>query len=129
VERGRAQVRALVVLSGEIKATKPDPRTFAAVLDALAVRPERTVFADNRPANIDGAFGAKHADSALHHRAGDSRRGLEPFAIVRDTVGDAMDLMLELHSNHLPLVDKWVRAAVRGTGIRNGAVSRPIRAW
>ncbi len=44
-----------VVLSGEIKALKPDPRAFTAVLDALAVRPDRTVFVDNNPANIDGA--------------------------------------------------------------------------
>ena len=46
-----------VVLSGEIKVGKPDPRAFGAVLDALAVRPEGTVFVDDSPANIDGASG------------------------------------------------------------------------
>jgi HAD superfamily hydrolase (TIGR01509 family) len=44
-----------VVRSREIKALKPDPRAFTRVLDALAVRPDRTVFVDNNPANIDGA--------------------------------------------------------------------------
>ena len=43
------------MLSGEIKALKPDPRAFRAVLDALADRPDRTVFVDKSPANIDGA--------------------------------------------------------------------------
>ena len=40
---------------GSIKALKPDPRAFTAVLDALAVRPDRTVFVDKSPANIYGA--------------------------------------------------------------------------
>ena len=44
-----------VVLSGEIKVGKPDPRAFAAVLNVLSVRPENTVFVDDRPANLDGA--------------------------------------------------------------------------
>ena len=43
-----------IVLSAEIKAAKPDPRAFTAVLDTLAVRPDRT-FVDNNPANIDAA--------------------------------------------------------------------------
>jgi FMN phosphatase YigB (HAD superfamily) len=44
-----------VVLSGEIKAAKPDPRAFTAVLNALAVPPERAIFVDNSPDNIEGA--------------------------------------------------------------------------
>ena len=44
------------VLSGEIKAAKPGPQVFTAVLDALAVCPRSTIFVDNSPANIDGVM-------------------------------------------------------------------------
>jgi glucose-1-phosphatase len=44
-----------IVLSGESKVLKPDPQAFTAVLDALAVNPEGTVFVDDEPANIEGA--------------------------------------------------------------------------
>jgi HAD superfamily hydrolase (TIGR01509 family) len=44
-----------VVLSGETRVGKPDPRAFRAALDALSVSAEVTVFVDDQPRNVDAA--------------------------------------------------------------------------
>lgn len=43
------------VFSNEIGVRKPDPRTFAALSEALDVPPDATVFIDDAPANVDAA--------------------------------------------------------------------------
>ncbi|MBT8408998.1 MAG: HAD family phosphatase [Alphaproteobacteria bacterium] len=42
-------------ISGHLQITKPDPRIYQAVESQSAVPPERLLFADDRPANIDAA--------------------------------------------------------------------------
>ena len=41
------------------------PTAFTAVLNALAIRPDTTIFVDDSPANIDGGDGTRHAESSL----------------------------------------------------------------
>ena len=38
-----------------LRAVKPEPAAYRAVLDALDARPEDVVFFDDRPANVAGA--------------------------------------------------------------------------
>ncbi len=48
-----------VVVTGELPAGKPDPRTFTAILDALGVEPSETVFVGDHPrADVEGASAA-----------------------------------------------------------------------
>jgi 2-haloacid dehalogenase len=44
-----------IVVSGEVKAIKPDPRIFHALLDEYAIDPRRVVFIDDVPANAHAA--------------------------------------------------------------------------
>jgi putative hydrolase of the HAD superfamily len=45
-----------VVVTGELPAGKPDPRAFAAILEALEVAPEQAVFVGDHPiADVQGA--------------------------------------------------------------------------
>jgi 2-haloacid dehalogenase len=44
-----------IVVSGEVKAIKPDPRIFHALLDEYAIDPRRAVFIDDVPANAQAA--------------------------------------------------------------------------
>jgi putative hydrolase of the HAD superfamily len=45
-----------IVVTGELPAGKPDPRTFATICDALGVDPEEVVFVGDHPkADIEGA--------------------------------------------------------------------------
>ncbi|MHB9288222.1 HAD family hydrolase [Halobacteriales archaeon Cl-PHB] len=48
-----------VVVTGELPAGKPDPRTFAAICDALGVDPREVVFVGDHPrADVEGAAAA-----------------------------------------------------------------------
>ena len=47
-----------VVISTEVGAIKPDPRMYAAALDALDARAEDCLFIDDRPCNVEGALAA-----------------------------------------------------------------------
>jgi 2-haloacid dehalogenase len=44
-----------VVVSGEVKAIKPNPEIFRALLSAYAIDPHRAVFIDDSPANANAA--------------------------------------------------------------------------
>jgi 2-haloacid dehalogenase len=44
-----------IVISGELKLIKPDPRIFRHLLDAHGLRPEHTLFIDDAPHNVAGA--------------------------------------------------------------------------
>ncbi len=57
----------VVIISANIGVMKPDPTAYSAILDALAVAPDQSVFVDDMPANIEGAeaFGMH----AIHYRA------------------------------------------------------------
>jgi 2-haloacid dehalogenase len=44
-----------VVVSGEVKAIKPDPEIFRVLLDIYAIHPRRAVFIDDVPANAAAA--------------------------------------------------------------------------
>jgi 2-haloacid dehalogenase len=44
-----------VVVSGEVKALKPQPEIYRALLDRYAINPQRAVFIDDVQANADGA--------------------------------------------------------------------------
>jgi putative hydrolase of the HAD superfamily len=43
------------VISAEIGVMKPDPAAYHAILEALEVPPERALFVDDSPANVEGA--------------------------------------------------------------------------
>ena len=45
-----------VVLSGDVGATKPDPRIYRALLDRGDLQPESTVFIDDSPPNVASAI-------------------------------------------------------------------------
>jgi 2-haloacid dehalogenase len=47
-----------IVVSGEERVAKPDPRIFALLLDRYGLVPARTVFVDDKPANADAARAA-----------------------------------------------------------------------
>ncbi len=68
-----------VVVTGELPAGKPDPRAFAAILDALDVGPEQAVFVGDHPiADIRGAAEAGlYAIQVLHE---DDDRERSPHA-------------------------------------------------
>jgi 2-haloacid dehalogenase len=44
-----------IVVSGEVKAIKPDPRIFRALIDTYAIDPHCAVFIDDVPANVEAA--------------------------------------------------------------------------
>jgi 2-haloacid dehalogenase len=44
-----------IVVSGQVRLTKPDPAIFQILVDDHAVDPGRTVFIDDMPANVDAA--------------------------------------------------------------------------
>jgi len=44
-----------IVISGEIRVAKPDPRAFRHLLDAFQLDPATTVFIDDSPANVEAA--------------------------------------------------------------------------
>lgn len=44
-----------VVVSGDIKIAKPDPRIFMHTLEVLGVSPEEAVFIDDNPKNVEAA--------------------------------------------------------------------------
>ena len=47
-----------VVISTEVGAVKPDPRMYAAILDALGAEAGDCLFADDKPENLEGAVAA-----------------------------------------------------------------------
>jgi len=44
-----------VLISGDVGVTKPDPRIFDELCDRFGLAPARTVFVDDRVANVEGA--------------------------------------------------------------------------
>ena len=46
------------VISTHVGATKPDPRMYAAALEAMKARPEDCLFVDDRTCNLEGAVAA-----------------------------------------------------------------------
>lgn len=44
-----------IVISGEVKVIKPDPRIFQHLLATHGLKPEHTVFIDDAPYNVAGA--------------------------------------------------------------------------
>ena len=75
---GRFEVLRLlddVVVSGEVKVAKPDPRAFAIAAERIGLPYERLVFADDNPPNVDAAA-ALGMDAVLFTGADDLRRHL-----------------------------------------------------
>ena len=46
------------VISTEVGAIKPDPKMYAAILEALGAEPSDCLFADDKPENLEGALAA-----------------------------------------------------------------------
>ena len=46
------------VISTEVGAIKPDPKMYAAILEALGAEPGDCLFADDKPENLEGAVAA-----------------------------------------------------------------------
>src|SRR5260221_5511700 len=44
-----------IVITAKIGVLKPDPAAYHAILQALGVRPEESIFVDDNVANVDGA--------------------------------------------------------------------------
>jgi 2-haloacid dehalogenase len=44
-----------IVVSGDVRLAKPDPRIFRHLLDTFELDPARTVFIDDAPANVETA--------------------------------------------------------------------------
>jgi 2-haloacid dehalogenase len=66
-----------VVVSGEERLVKPDPRLFRRLLDRFGLAPEATVFVDDSPANVTAA-----------RRLGmDAVRFTDPEGLRRDLIG------------------------------------------
>lgn len=55
---GILQMFDAAVISTQVGATKPDPRMYAAILDALKAAPGDCLFVDDRPGNLAGAVRA-----------------------------------------------------------------------
>ena len=81
------------VISTQIGATKPDPRMYAAIADALDAAPEDCLFVDDRAANVEGAVAAGMCAVQMAHPAfppdalwdGPVARGFEPLdALLRE---------------------------------------------
>lgn len=69
-----------IVVSGEVKLAKPDPRIFALTIERCRLDPARTVFIDDSPRNVEAAAEAG-LDAILftdtgHLRQDLARRGL-----------------------------------------------------
>lgn len=47
-----------IVISGEVKMVKPDPRIFAHVLEKFGLEPDETIFVDDNAANVRAAEAA-----------------------------------------------------------------------
>lgn len=69
-----------LAFSCHLRATKPDPASYLAVLDRLGASPQEVVFLDDRPENVAGATGlgmrAVHFTSPADARAGLARCGI-----------------------------------------------------
>jgi 2-haloacid dehalogenase len=69
-----------VLLSGEVGVAKPDPEIFDELCRRFGVRPETTIFIDDKAANVDAAralgFAAHHFKDAAGLRAELVRLGL-----------------------------------------------------
>jgi 2-haloacid dehalogenase len=69
-----------VLLSGEVGMAKPDPEIFHELCRRFGLRPESTLFIDDRAANVDAArrlgFTAHHFQGAPGLRAELVRLGL-----------------------------------------------------
>ncbi len=59
-----------IVVSGEEKLIKPDPRLYHLLLDRYGLEASRTVFTDDSPANIEGA---RALGFLVHHFTGPER--------------------------------------------------------
>ena len=53
-----------IVVSGEVKLAKPDPRIFALTIERCRLEPARTVFIDDSPRNVEA--GSNAGLHALH---------------------------------------------------------------
>jgi len=70
-----------VLLSGEERLLKPDPRFYRLLLDRHRIDPEEAVFVDDRPHNVDAA-GALGMTGLLFRGAGDLRRELGALGLL-----------------------------------------------
>ncbi len=82
-------------ISGDVKVRKPDPAIFRALLLETGIEPQRTIFVDDRPSNLDTAkligmetihFGpADSATPAPHRTAGDFYELRNVISGIRNT--------------------------------------------
>lgn len=70
-----------IVVSGQEKVAKPDPRIFAVLLERYAIDPRRTLFVDDAPANVDAARQVG-LEATLFVGAPELRRELTSLALL-----------------------------------------------
>lgn len=70
-----------IVLSGELGVAKPDPLIYTTLLDRNGIEPQRAVFIDDSPHNVEGALAV--GMSAVHFVGPDATRtALEELGLV-----------------------------------------------
>ncbi|HEY1725517.1 MAG TPA: HAD family phosphatase [Steroidobacteraceae bacterium] len=65
-----------IIISGEVRMSKPEPELFAHLLERFALQPQESVFIDDLPVNIEAA-GAAGLHTVLFHDAAQCARDLE----------------------------------------------------
>jgi 2-haloacid dehalogenase len=80
-----------VIISGDLRVTKPDPRIYRELLERVRLRPEATVFIDDSIANVEAA--RRLGVIGLHFsEAGALRRDLAELGLpLRPTTARAND--------------------------------------
>jgi 2-haloacid dehalogenase len=76
-----------ILISGEIKAAKPDPVVFRTLLDRFGLEPGRTVFLDDTPKNVVAARAAG-IDAILFESAARLRSDLAARGLPVETAGN-----------------------------------------
>jgi len=72
-----------IVVSGEERAAKPDPRIYRTLLERYRLQPERTLFIDDVAANVDGAR-ALGMEGVLYTTPAELRRELAARSFLVD---------------------------------------------
>ncbi len=75
MQRPEARYFDAMVVSTEIGTCKPDPRMYAAICEALNVRPEECLFVDDRECNLRGALNVGMRAAQMLRDGGDGWDG------------------------------------------------------
>ncbi|MCU0898657.1 MAG: HAD family phosphatase [Burkholderiales bacterium] len=70
-----------VVISGEVGVAKPDPAIYRIAIERLSLEPERTLFVDDMPVNVDAAR-ACGIEAVVFEGPGQLRKDLEARGLL-----------------------------------------------